>query len=178
MPVFVTTQVRARLGETCSELNLDQPDGIITRAHADKSHFSMWLVFLWTTRFSIYVLPARLLTESRIPEIREALRLLPAPRKEIVLVGIEAHICVVLTALDMLNEGHAVYVLADGISSCNREEVPIALDRMRQAGAIITTSESFLYECMGDATVSEYEIFRIFGPRDLLPLARPCDIYG
>ncbi|KAF2229027.1 Isochorismatase hydrolase [Viridothelium virens] len=133
IPVFATTQVRARLGDTCCELNLDGSDGIITRAHADKSHFSMW-----------------------IPEIREALRLLPDSKKEIILVGIEAHICVTLTALDMLNEGHAVYVLADAVSSCNKEEVPIALARMRQAGAVITTSEGFLYECMGDAMVSEF----------------------
>lgn len=108
-----------------------------------------------------------LLTKSRIPEIREALRLLGDSKKEIVLVGIEAHICVLLTALDMLNEGHTVYVLADGVSSCNKEEVPIALNRLRQAGAIITTSESFLYECMGDATISEYGLPCLSGAQEL-----------
>lgn len=46
-------------------------------------------------------------------------------------------------------------MLADGVSSCNPQEVPIALARMRAAGAVITTSESFLYECMGDASIPE-----------------------
>ena len=49
-----------------------------------------------------------------------------------------------------------MYVLADGVSSCNKEEVPIALSRLRAAGAVVTTSESFLYECMGDASIPEF----------------------
>lgn len=60
------------------------------------------------------------------------------------------------TTLDVLAEGHKVYVLADGVSSCNPQEVPLALARLRAAGAVITSSESFLYECMGDAAIPEY----------------------
>lgn len=71
-------------------------------------------------------------------------------------MGIESHICVTQTALDALANGHKVYVLADGVSSCNPQEVPIALARLRQAGAIVTTSESWLYECMGDAKIDEW----------------------
>ncbi|KAI9706785.1 MAG: hypothetical protein M1820_004756 [Bogoriella megaspora] len=133
IPVFATTQQRAKLGETCHELNLDREGGIVPRAHIDKSAFSMWT-----------------------PEIREALRLLPNPKKEIALVGIEAHICLQESALDLLNEGHTVYVLVDGVSSCNKEEVPIALARLRHAGAIVTTSEGFLFECVGDASRPEF----------------------
>lgn len=42
-----------------------------------------------------------------------------------------------------------MYVLADGVSSCNREEIPIAFERIRQAGGKVTTSESLLYEIIG-----------------------------
>lgn len=60
------------------------------------------------------------------------------------------------TALDLLAAGHRVYILADGVSSSNREEVPIALARLRAAGAVVTSSESWVYECMGDAGIPEF----------------------
>ncbi len=72
------------------------------------------------------------------------------------MVGIEAHICVTQTTLDLLAQGHKVYVLADGVSSCNAEEVPVALRRLAREGAVVTTSESWLYECMGDAGIAEW----------------------
>ena len=134
IPVFATTQLRSKLGETCSELGLDSPDGVATKAHVDKSAFSMF-----------------------VPEIREAFHKLGDGKREVIVVGIESHICVTQTTLDLLREGHKVYVLADGVSSCNREEVPMALARLRAEGAIVTTSESCLYECMGDAGIDEFK---------------------
>ena len=74
---------------------------------------------------------------------------------QIALVGIETHICVTQTALDLLRDGHRVYILTDGVSSCHEGERSVALARLRAEGAIITTSESFLYECMGDAGIPE-----------------------
>lgn len=125
------------MGETCSELKLDAPDGYKTLIHSDKSLFSMWT-----------------------PEVQAAVRssLLPSPQSKVsaIVVGIESHICVTQTTLDLLAAGHKVYVLADGVSSCNKEEVPIALARLRAEGAVVTSSESFLYECMGDAGISEF----------------------
>ncbi|MCJ1282292.1 hypothetical protein MMC26_001615 [Xylographa opegraphella] len=131
MPIYATTQNRARLGPTCAELHLD--DTAHPTVHADKTAFSMY-----------------------IPPVADALAAHGGPC-EAVIVGIEAHICVTQTALDLLARGHKVYVLADGVSSCNAEEVPIALRRLAREGAVVTTSESFLYECMGDAGVEEFK---------------------
>lgn len=89
------------------------------------------------------------------------------------MVGIESHICVTQTTLDLLSEGHKVYVLADGVSSCNKEEVPIALARLRAEGAIITTSESWIYECMGDAGIEEYVSPSVLVPTLLKQLRLP-----
>lgn len=128
IPVYVTTQNRAKLGETVSEL---KPLVEKAAADVDKTYFSMW-----------------------VPEVSKHFQT-SAP-SEVVLVGIESHICITQTALDLLAVGHKVYVLADGVSSCNKEEIPVALDRLRTAGATVTTSESWMYECIGDAGIAEF----------------------
>lgn len=88
----------------------------------------------------------------------------PSQPLSCVILGIESHICVTQTTLDLLSQGHKVYILADGVSSCNNEEVPIALARLRAEGAVVTTSESWIYECMGDASIAEF--------RDIAKLVR------
>ncbi|KAL7939045.1 Isochorismatase-like protein [Trichoderma chlorosporum] len=84
-----------------------------------------------------------------VPSVAAAL----APGSRVALVGIESHICITQTALDLRDAGHLPYVIADGVSSCNRAEVGIALDRLRsEPGITVTTSESWMYECLGDAS--------------------------
>ena len=91
-----------------------------------------------------------------VPDLRNSLMQASLQPYQVAVVGIETHICVTQTALDLLTEGHRVYIIADGVSSCNEGERNIALERLRAEGAIVTTSESWLYECMGDASIPEY----------------------
>ena len=101
------------------------------------------------------------LTLPSTPEVQKALDPLRANGPiSAIIVGIESHICVTQTTIDLLRAGHKVYVIADGVSSCNKEEVPIALARLRHEGAIVTTSESLIYEAVGDAGTPEYEALK------------------
>ena len=67
-------------------------------------------------------------------------------RESILSFGIEAHVCVLQTCIDLLAEGYQPVVVEDCISSRNKNDKIIAVERMRQEGAYITTSESILFE--------------------------------
>ncbi|KAL1964990.1 hypothetical protein VTN77DRAFT_6190 [Rasamsonia byssochlamydoides] len=135
IPVYVSTQNRARLGETAAEL---QPflSGPHVRADIEKTLFSM------ITPDIRAKLPETVSTNSTGGE---------SSPLDAILVGLETHICITQTTLDLLALGHRVYIIADGVSSINPEERLIALARLRDAGAIITTSESVIFEILGDA---------------------------
>lgn len=66
--------------------------------------------------------------------------------EELNFMHFQSHVCVLQSALDLLSLGYDVHIIADGVSSCNKEEVPFALARMRQAGAQIITSESAAFQ--------------------------------
>ena len=66
-----------------------------------------------------------------VPELRYTLAERSQMPYQIAILGIETHVCVTQTALDLLSEGHRVYVLADGVSSCNGGERGLALNRLR-----------------------------------------------
>lgn len=72
-------------------------------------------------------------------------------KNDILIVGIEAHICVQQTVLEMLDNGYNVYVIADCIGSRIETDREYALERMKQAGAVLTTAESMLFELLKTA---------------------------
>ena len=72
-------------------------------------------------------------------------------RIKVVVVGIEAHICIMQTVLDLLNQGFHVFVCVDAVSSRYAIDVKIALKRMQQAGAILVTAEACVYEWLETA---------------------------
>lgn len=91
-----------------------------------------------------------------VPSLQSAITSASSSHYQVAIVGIETHICVTQTALDLLETGHRVYILTDGVSSCNEGERGVALRRLAKEGAVVTTSEGWLYECMGDAGIGEF----------------------
>lgn len=71
--------------------------------------------------------------------------------KTAILCGIETHVCVFQTAADLLRKGMDVHVVADATSSRTLENKQIGLDRMKQQGAVITSTEMCLFELLKDA---------------------------
>ena len=67
-------------------------------------------------------------------------------RKIVIIAGIEAHVCVMQTATDLLEHGYLPVIVEDCISSRNLNDKSVALQRLLQTGAIITTCESILFE--------------------------------
>ncbi len=76
------------------------------------------------------------------------LKRLPGQRTTVLLCGMEAHICVMQTALAALREGYLVHVAADAVSSRTESNWRIGLDRMRDAGAVISSAEMMIYELL------------------------------
>jgi nicotinamidase-related amidase len=76
------------------------------------------------------------------------LKRMPGKRNTLLLCGMESHICVTQTALAALREGYLVHVASDAVSSRAEWNWKIGLDRMRAAGAVISSTEMMIYELM------------------------------
>lgn len=121
LPVFATEQVPAKLGPTVEALRDLLPD------RRPKSTFHAGgAAGLW-----------------------EALG--AAGARHVALAGIEAHICVAQTALELLARGCAVQVAVDAVGSRFAEDRDVALRRLERAGATLTTAEAALFEWAGSA---------------------------
>jgi nicotinamidase-related amidase len=77
-----------------------------------------------------------------------ALKRLPGQRNTLLLCGLESHICVTQTALGALREGYLVHVASDAVSSRTEWNWKVGLERMRSAGAVISSTEMMIYELM------------------------------
>lgn len=85
-----------------------------------------------------------------IPAVQEEIKKLPNI-DSIVLFGIESHICVEQTALELLaTDKYAVHIVADCVLSRSHEDRMLALERLRSCGCIITTSENVMFKLMKD----------------------------
>jgi nicotinamidase-related amidase len=136
VPVLFTQQYTAGLGPTHAALKALKPDF----SHVEKTSFKSF----------------------DTPDFLDRLNRLKA--RTLVFMGIEAHICVLQTALEGLQRGYEVHVLADASGSRNTSNKEIGLDRIRQAGGIVTATELTIYEWIGR---SDSDAFR-----KLLPLLK------
>ncbi|MDP7216224.1 MAG: hydrolase [Rhodospirillales bacterium] len=78
-------------------------------------------------------------------------------RPQVVVAGIEAHVCVLQTAFGLLNEDRQVFVVADAVSSRSAQDCRLALDRLRDGGVSIVTTEMVLFEWVGRAGTAEFK---------------------
>lgn len=135
VPIIVTEQIPEKLGPTVPEI-----DNLISDIqHISKTSFSC----CGNERFL------------------QKLRALD--REQILLAGIESHVCVYLTAIDLLDMGgYEVQIVADAVSSRTARNRDIALSKMKDCGAILTSTEMALFELLKTAENDKArEIFKI-----------------
>lgn len=72
-------------------------------------------------------------------------------RRQLILTGMEAHICILQTAMQLIAEDYALMVVADAVCSRNKQDYKLALQRMRGAGCTLCSTESVLFEWLGDS---------------------------
>lgn len=131
IPALVTTQYAKGLGPTVPEIVslLNGNDAI------DKTLFSCFGSDLFC----------------------DAVKHLAGHRNTLLLCGMESHICVAQTALAALREGYLVHIASDAVSSRTEWNWRIGLDRMRAAGAIISSTEMMIYELMRSSSSAAFK---------------------
>ncbi|KAJ8261509.1 hypothetical protein COCON_G00172320 [Conger conger] len=121
IPVIVSEQYPKGLGSTVQELDLSAAKLVFP-----KTKFSMVL-----------------------PEVEASLAEIPGLRS-VVLFGVETHVCIQQTALDLIGRGLEVHIVADASSSRSMMDRMFALERLARAGITVTTSEAVLLQLVGD----------------------------
>ena len=129
LPIFVTEQYRKGLGSTIPE---------ITQLIAGYAPFQKSTFSACGAEGFVCALEEKHLTD-------------------VILAGIEAHVCVTQTCVDLLAEGLSVFVVGDAVSSRTPENQRMGLERMRHAGAIIVSTEMILFELLEKAGTEEFK---------------------
>lgn len=124
LPTLATEQYPKGLGHTLPEMKAALPAGL---EPMEKVAFSCWAVESFRARLAA------------------------SGKRQILLGGIEAHVCVLMSALDLLAAGFAVHVVADAVTSRTQANWRLAMDYLRQAGAVVTTTETALFQLLGQA---------------------------
>jgi nicotinamidase-related amidase len=131
IPAMLTTQHSSGLGSTVPEIASLLPEN-----HAiDKNKFSCFGSDMFCA----------------------AIKRVPGNRNTLLLCGMESHICVMQTALAALREGYLVHVASDAVSSRTEWNWKIGLERMRAAGAVISSTEMMIYELMQSSASAAFK---------------------
>jgi nicotinamidase-related amidase len=130
VPMIVTQQYTKGLGNTIDEMN--QAIG----------NFS----YIEKLTFSCYREPSFIKIMNR------------SGKRNVIITGIESHVCVLQTALDLLYNNFTPVIVTDAIGSRKQSDMEIALWRMRDIGCIMTTTESLLFELCGQAGTDEFKL--------------------
>jgi hypothetical protein len=130
IPLYMIEANKKQMGETAKE--------ILEVKHKNVKQFEKFV-------FSAY----------EDPKIRAAIDDLHPDH--VVIYGLEAHACVLLTSLDLLEKGYGVHLVVDGVSSINKLDRSVALSRLQSAGVTFTTSESLLLEIVRDSKGPEFK---------------------
>jgi nicotinamidase-related amidase len=91
----------------------------------------------------------------RSPEFRAALD--TTGRKDVLLTGVESHVCVLQTAVDLIEDGYGVYVAADAVRSRRDLDWQRALSLLERAGAVVGTTEMFVFQLLERAGTDEFK---------------------
>ena len=84
-------------------------------------------------------------------------RLSKKRRPQIILTGIESHVCVLQTAIQLIEDGFQVFVVEDAVCSRHKYNHKNAIQRLRDAGAIVTNTESVVFEWLRDASHEHFK---------------------
>jgi nicotinamidase-related amidase len=128
VPTLLTEQYPKGLGRTCQEVEVSSETLVI-----EKMTFSC------------------MLSDSVMQELQSK------QIRSLIVAGVEAHICVLKTVLEALEKGFEVHVVADAVSSRTPQNKQLALERMRQSGAFIVSTEMILFQLMDKAGTEEFK---------------------